>query len=354
MRAYLGTYTEETASEGIYHCLFDPATGALRIDGVTRGIRNPSFLAFDASGARLYAVEEVDDRGPGRSGGVVGYVVERAGGALREAGRALSGGAHPAHVSVHPATGRVLVANYSGGTVAVLGVDGDGALTGPPRVARHEGSGPDPSRQESPHPHSIYPVGDRVYAPDLGIDRVVAYGWAPDGGLVPAPEASLALQPGDGPRHMAFHRNGRWAYLISELSSTITSVEIDAATGALRATGRISTLPQGHTGDSFCADIHLHPSGRWLYGSNRGHDSIVVAEIDPASGVPRAIQHHPTGGSWPRNFALDPSGRFLLVENQRSGNVVTLGVDAATGRLSGTGNVLEVPAPVCLVFAPWS
>ena len=350
-RAYLGTYTIDTGSEGIYHLLFDAESGALTIDGVTRGVRNPSFLALHPDGRSLYAVEEVDDMGAERSGGVVSFAVGGAG-ALRETGRALSGGAHPAHISVETRFTRVLVANYSGGTVSVLEIDRGGAVSGPPQVVRHELAGPArPPRQEAPHPHSVYPVLDRVYVPDLGMDRIVAYAWASSGDrLTPLPAASTSLRPGDGPRHMAFHPSSPFAYVINELSSTITSLRLDEGSGPPRVTGTVSTLPEGYGGASFCADVHVHPSGRFLYGSNRGHDSIVVAEIVAETGLLRVVQHHPTGGSWPRNFALSPDGRFLLVENQRSGDVVTLAIDPASGRLSPTGQVLKVPAPVCLVF----
>jgi 6-phosphogluconolactonase len=150
---------------------------------------------------------------------------------------------------------------------------------------------------------------------------------------------------------MAFHPREPFAYVINELSSSLTSLHHDTASGTFHVTGTVSTLPAGYTARSACADVHVHPNGRFLYGSNRGHDSIVVAEIAPGTGGLRVIQHHPTGGSWPRNFALSPDGRFLLVENQRSGNIVTLAVDPTTGRLSGTGNVLKVPAPVCLIFS---
>lgn len=353
IRAYLGTYTEDTASEGIYHCLFDPTTGALRVEGVTKGARNPSFLALHPGGETLYAVEEVDDQGGSGSGGVVAYAIDPVSGALRERSRAESGGAHPAHLSVHGERGKVLVANYSGATVAALDLDGAGAVVGAPRVVRHPWTGPARPRQEAPHPHSIYPVGSRVYVADLGLDRIFTYGWAdPAGGLVPLPDASLSLRPGDGPRHIAFHPRAPLAYVINELSSTITSLRVEPAMGALHALGTISTLPEGYEGRNQCADIHVHPGGRYLYASNRGHDSIVVAEVSPDTGRLTVLQHHPTGGSWPRNFALDPSGRFLLVANQRSGNVVTLAIDPASGRLSETGRELRVPAPVCLLFAP--
>jgi 6-phosphogluconolactonase len=351
IRAYVGTYTESTASEGLYHCLFDPTTGVLRIEAVTRGVRNPSFLAFHPNGEMLYAVEEVDDLGSNKSGGVVAYAVDRTSGALHESSRAESGGAHPAHISVHGDRRQLLVANYTGATVAVLGLDRAGGVVGAPRVVRHEWVGPVRPGQDAPHPHSIYPVGRRVYVADLGLDRIVTYGWADTDGRLTS-VASLSLRPGDGPRHMAFHPQARFAYVINELSSTITSLHVDPVSGALHVTGTVSTLPEGYAGQSYCADIHIHPNGRYVYGSNRGHDSIVVAEISTDTGQLTVVQHHPTIGSWPRNFALDPSGRFLLVENQRSDTIVTLAIDPASGRLSETGNVLQVPAPVCLLFAP--
>jgi 6-phosphogluconolactonase len=353
IRAYVGTYTEGTDSEGVYHCHFDTATGELRIEAVTRGIRNPSFLAFHPNGEALYAVEEVDDIGTTGSGGVVAYGFDRLTGALRERNRAESGGAHPAHISVCGRRGRVLVANYSGGTVATLDANGAGALVGAPRVVRHAWVGPARPGQEAPHPHSVYPMGDRVYVADLGLDRIVAYGWAGgDASLTPLPRASLSLRPGDGPRHIAFHSQSDVAYVINELSSTITALRVDRGTGALHPVGTVSTLPAGYEGMNSCADIHIHPNGRFVYGSNRGHDSIVVAEISGPTGTLNVLQHQPTGGSWPRNFALDPSGRFLLVGNQRSNDIVTMAIDPVTGRLSETGKVLQVPAPVCLLFVP--
>ncbi|MBW3630192.1 MAG: lactonase family protein [Gemmatimonadetes bacterium] len=353
LRAYVGTYTEGTGSEGIYHCLFDPATGVLRLDGATKGVRNPSFLALHPNGAMLYAVEEVNDRGADKSGGVVAFAVDPASGTLRERSRALSGGAHPAHISVHSGGAHVLVANYSGATVAVLGVDRSGGVLSAPWLARHQWVGPVRPRQEAPHPHSIYPIGERVYVADLGLDRIFTYGWdAATGTLFPLRDASLSLRAGDGPRHMAFHPQRRFAYVINELSSTITSLRRDPGTGGLQTTGTVSTLPAGYTGRNSCAHIQIHPNGRFVYGSNRGHDSIVLAEVAPDTGHLTVVQHHPTGGATPRNFTLDPSGRFLLAENQRTGSIVTLAVDPTSGRLSETGNVLQIPAPVCLVFAP--
>lgn len=353
LRAYVGTYTEGTGSEGVYRCLFDPATGVLRLEGVTRGARNPSFLARHPSGAVLYAVEEVADRGADRSGGVVAYAVDPGSGALRETSRARSGGAHPAHISVAGGGRHVLVANYTGGTVSVLAVDRDGARLSAPRPTPHQWVGPVRPRQESPHPHSVYPVGERVYVADLGLDRIFTYGWdVASGTLAPLRDASLSLRAADGPRHMAFHPQRRFAYVINELSSTITSLRLDPATGGMQTTGTVSTLPEGYAGRNSCADIHIHPNGRFVYGSNRGHDSIVVAEVAPDTGHLTVVQHHPTGGATPRNFALDPAGRFLLAENQRTGTIVTLAVDPTSGRLSETGNVLQIPAPVCLVFAP--
>lgn len=344
---YVGTYTDGD-SEGIYRCHMDADTGDLEIIEATGGIANPSFLAFHPDRTHLYAVSETTSFEDGPGGGVFAYAVDAAGGGLRSLNAKPSRGGAPCYVSVTPDGRFVLVANYVGGNVAILPVQPDGSLGEATDVEQHEGSGPNEERQEAPHAHCILPdpSGRFACAVDLGIDRVIVY-RSDDGNLMRASE--MALQPGAGPRHLAFHPNGRRAYVINELDSTLTACTYDD--GVLEPTHTISTLPPGIDAENYCADIHVAANGRFVYGSNRGHDSIVVFAVDDASGHLSAIQHVPTGGSWPRNFALDPSGRFLLVANQHTDDVVVFSVDGATGRLAPTGHTLAIPSPVCLRFA---
>ncbi len=344
---FVGTYTGR-GSEGLYAYEMDPRTGALALAAVTSGITNPSFLALDAPRRRLFAVEE---RGP--EGAVVAYRVDPASGELTLLNRQPSHGAAPCHLSVDR-TGRcVLVANYGSGTACVLPVAEDGCLLEASAVVRHEGSGPRRDRQEGPHAHSITldPRERFALVADLGLDRVMVYRFdAAQGTLTPNDPPWVQVHPGAGPRHLAFHPSGRYAYLINELDSTLTAFAYDAEQGALSSLQTVPTLPAGYPGASTCADVHVTPSGRFVYGSNRGHDSLVIHAIDPATGRLTYVGHEPTRGRNPRNFALDPTGTFLLAANQDTDTVVTFRLDAETGRLRPTDQVTHAPTPVCLKF----
>ncbi len=343
---YVGTYTGDR-SEGIYVYKLNLLTGALERVGATGGVVNPSYLTLDGQKRHLYAVSE------GGQGEVVAYAIDPATGGLSELNRVSSHGSAPCYVSLAPGGGSVLVANYSSGTAAVLPVGADGRLGEATSVVQHSGSGADPGRQEGPHAHFIRPdpTGRRVLVCDLGIDRVMVYDLDRNAGkLTPNAPPSIPLAPGAGPRHLAFDPTGRFLYVINELNSTVTGFAYDGRTGAATAIQTISTLPAGFSGTSFCADIHLAPSGRFLYGSNRGHDSIVIFAVDPKTGGLSLVGHESTRGSFPRNFTLDPSGTLLLVANQKSDSVATFRVDPARGTLTPLGDLTAIPAPVCLAF----
>ena len=349
-RIYLGTYTRGR-SEGIYLARMDAGSGRITVDRLVAEVENPSFLALDPARAHLYAVSEVDDFAETDGGGVVAYAIGADGG-LRELNRQPSHGAAPCHLTVDASGRYVLVANYTGGNAAVLPILADGSLGPATEVVQHTGSGPNAQRQERPHVHSVTLDAANRFAmvADLGIDRVVGYRFdAERGTLTPAEVAGVHARPGAGPRHFDFHPDGRRAYVINELDSTLTALAYDPATGSLESTGTVSTLPPGYLDDNSCADVHVHPSGRFVYGSNRGHDSIAVFAIE--SGALTPVQHQSTLGRIPRNFAIDPSGRFLIAANQESDSLVTFAIDSGTGRLTPAGVPVDAPVPVCVRFA---
>jgi 6-phosphogluconolactonase len=256
-------------------------------------------------------------------------------------------------VSIHPSGKFVLVANYGGGNVVIYPVHADGSLDAASDVAQHTGKGGDPRRQSEPHAHCVMPdqSGRYALAPDLGIDKVMIYRVdAKNGKFIP--NGFATMKAGAGPRHFDFHPSGKFAYVINELDSTMTAFAYDKVKGALRELQTVSTLPSAFSGTNYCADVHVHPSGRFVYGSNRGHDSMVAFAIDQNTGKLNLIGHESTGGKWPRNFGVDPTGAFLLVANQNSDNVVTFRIDQQSGKLVATGQTTEIPTPVCLKFIP--
>jgi 6-phosphogluconolactonase len=353
---YFGTYTGEK-SKGIYVSRLNAETGALSAPALAAESRNPSFLAVHPTGGFLYAVGEVGEWGGKPGGSVSAFAVQSGTGTLTALNQQSSGGRGPAHI-VTDKTGRnALVANYGGGSVAVLPIDPDGTLKPATAFIQHTGSSVNPDRQKEPHAHSVnVDPGNRfAYVADLGIDKVMIYRFAAtDGTLTANVPPFAATQPGAGPRHFAFHPTGRFAYVINELHCTITAFTASSTDGGLTAVHTISTLPEGQgviQGYS-TADVQVHPSGKFLYGSNRGHDSIVVFAIDDKTGRLTYVEHEPTGGSTPRGFGIDPTGTYLLAANQRSDSVVVFRIDPATGRLTPTGHKITVGAPVCVKFVP--
>ena len=352
MRVYVGTYTrDDTGSEGIYQADLDVASGELTVQRVAARADNPSFLALSEGGDYLYAVSEVSDVGGAPQGATAAYRVAADGG-LTLLGQQLTGAAGPCHVAVHPSGALAFSANYGGGALTMYRCTAAGALSERLLTLHHEGSSVNPERQQEPHPHSVNlsPDGSYLYVPDLGIDRIAIYRIDVAAGTLTA-AGSVVMVPGAGPRHFTFHPRGRVAYAINELASSITALAYDAASGGLTEIHTVSTLPDGFSGSSHCADIHVHPNGRFVYGSNRGHDSIAIFAVG-GDGRLDPVGHESTQGSTPRNFTLDPSGSLLLAANQRSDTIVTFRVDPESGALQPTGHRAAVPSPVCLVPVP--
>jgi len=354
MLVYVGTYTTGK-SEGIYLYRMNLASGELKHVSTTSGVANPSFLTLDPQRRCLYAVNEVTDFGGKPGGAVSAFAINRKTGALQFLNQQPSLGGAPCYVTV-ARTGRfILVANYVGGNVSVISIERDGQLGAVSDVDQHQGSSVNPNRQKGPHAHSI--VLDRAnryaYSCNLGTDKIMVYRFdSKNGKLTANQQPWVQVKPGAGPLHFAFDPGGRYAYVMNELDSTVTAFTFDSTKGTLKEAQTVNTLPDGFSGMNTTADIHVSPSGNFLYGSNRGHNSIVVFEIEKRTGKLRFVEHAPTGGRTPRNFAIDPTGTYLLAANQDSDTIVTFRLDPSTGRLKPTGFVAEVPSPVCLKLAP--
>ena len=351
---YIGTYTGPAGSKGIYAARLDPATGGLSTPALAAEGRNPSFLASTADGRFLYTVNEVDALEGKPGGAVTGYAIDKATGALKLLNSQSTVGGGPAHVSV--AGKMVFVANYGGGSVAAYQIQADGTLKPHSAFAQHAGSSVNAARQKGPHAHAATadPSGHFLYVPDLGLDQVLVYRIdAAAGTLAPAtPPFAPVLPAGAGPRHIAIAKDGKHAYVITEMLCTIVAFDRNTSTGALTPIQTISTLPAGQAvAEGFStAEVLLHPSGKYLYGSNRGHDSLVVYAVDQSSGKLTLVQHVPTGGKMPRAFNIDPTGTFLLAGNQNSDSIVVFRIDQATGKLTPTGHTATVGKPVSFEF----
>lgn len=349
---YVGTYTSGK-SEGIYLYSLDTTSGELKHVATTKGVKDPSFLALAPSRRYLYAVNEVEEFAGKKSGALSAFAVDGRTGELRLLNQQPTLGGAPCYVVVDR-TGRfVLVANYNGGNVAVLPIRSDGSLGAATDMKQDSGSSINAERQDGPHAHCIVlDAANRfAYACDLGTDKIMIFRYDKQRGkLIPNRTPWAQVKPGAGPRHLTFHPGGRYAYVVNELHATVNTFAHDRARGNLREVQTVATLPADFTSANTSADVHVSPDGRFLYCSNRGHDSIAAFAIDARNGKLTFIAHEATGGKTPRNFVIDPSGAFLLVANQNSDNIVTFRRDTKTGRLSATGNVAEVPAPVCLKF----
>jgi 6-phosphogluconolactonase len=351
MLAYFGTYTRG-ASKGIYCYKLDLTTGKLTSVGVTEGIKNPSFVAIHPSGKFLYAVSEVSDADGKPGGAVTAFSLDRKTGQLKQLNHQSSEGAGPCHVSVDK-TGKVaFVANYGSGSIASLPIKADGSLEKAASAIQHEGSSVVPNRQAGPHAHSINVAPDNrfIFAADLGLDKVLIYKLDPAKGTLTANDPAFGQAPaGGGPRHFAFHPSGRFAYVCNEIKSSVTAFAYDANKGSLSELQTITTLPEETQGNS-TAEIQVHPSGKFLYCSNRGHDSLAIFTIDEKTGKLTAAGHQKTLGKTPRNFGIDPTGTFVIACNQGTDNVAVFKVDQVSGKLSQVGEPINVPSPVCVKF----
>jgi 6-phosphogluconolactonase len=351
---YFGTYTGQR-SRGIYLSEFSPDTGKLTTPQLVAETKDPTFLAVRPDLQFLYAVNEVGDFAGQKSGAVSAFKMDRKTGALTFLNQKASGGSGPCHLAVARDGKCTVVANYGSGSVAVLPIDSDGRLREPSASVQHHGSSVNPQRQEGPHAHFVTwdPDQRRVLTCDLGLDKVLSYQLSPSlTALSPGNPPFFSLTPGSGPRHLVFSPDRQFVYVINELSSTLTCCSYTAASGELKEIQSISTLPEQFHGANTCAEIEVHPSGKFVYGSNRGHDSIAVFTLDPSTGKATLKQHQSTQGKNPRHFSLDPTGKWLLAENQDSDSVVIFAVDSQTGQLSPTGESQKAGAPVCAVFVP--
>jgi len=351
---YIGTYTGPK-SKGIYVSRMNPATGQLTPPELAAEIGSPSFLAVHPTRDLLYSVNEVNTFQGKPAGGVSAFSIDRATGNLTLLNQESSAGAGPAHLIVDKEGRNVLVANYGGGSVAVLPIDSDGKLKPASSFVQHTGSSVDPSRQKEPHAHSInVDAADRfAYVADLGLDKVLVYRYdSAKGTLTPNDPPFTAVKPGSGPRHFAMHPGGKYAYVINELTCTVTAFRHDAGRGALTEIETVSTLPPSTAMQPQFSgsEVQVHPSGKFLYAANRGHDTIAVFTIDQATGRLTLVQNQLTLGNIPRGFGIDPDGKFLLAGNQKSDTLIVFRIDQQSGKLAPTGQKLDIGAPVAVKF----
>ena len=359
MRVYIGTYTGKS-SQGIYLSTLDLASGKLSPPELAAETTSPSFLAIHPTGKYLYAVGEIADFQGKKEGAVTAWTIDAASGKLTKNGAVASGGGGPCHVSVDPSGKCVLAANYGGGSVCSIPIDDHGAIAKVGTVIQHKGSSVNPQRQKEPHAHSINvdKEGKYAFAADLGLDQVLVYKLnAAHGTLEVNDPPHAKVEPGSGPRHFAFHPSGKFAYVINELANTVVAFEYNPHHGSLTEIQSIGTLPREFSGRSYTAEVVVHPSGKFLYGSNRSFGendaplgSIAVFAIDEKTGKLTTTSHQGEGIKTPRNFAIEPTGKWLLVGNQAGDSVIVFGIDQHTGALTPTDSKIEVGSPVCIRF----
>lgn len=353
--AYIGTYTGEGSdSKGIYAYRFNSDTQQLTAIGLAAETINPSFLAVHPNQRFLYAVNEVSNYQGQKSGAVSAFAIDGATGKLTLLNQVSSRGGDPCYITVDRTGKYVLVANYGTGSIAAFPIHEDGGLGEAASFVQHTGQGTNPQRQAGPHAHSIDMSPDNRFAivDDLGLDETFVYPFASSSGSLAASDAQIAkAAPGAGPRHFAFHPNGKFGYVINEMGSTVSAYSFDAASGMLKPLQTVSSIPKTFTKLNESAEIQVPPSGKFLYASNRGDDSIAVFAIDPTSGMLTLIEYVPTKGASPRSFEIAPGGSLLFAANEKSDNIVLFRIDQHSGRLTATGKVLNISQPVCVKFA---
>jgi len=358
---YVGTYTGPgvapdgrmpSTARGIYVFRMRAGDGHLTLVQIVP-TDNPSYLAFDTTLDHLYCTNQNDLVDGAPAGRVSAFAVDATSGGLTFLDTRSTGGTHPAHLSVHPSGHYLLASNYGGGDYPVYRILADGSIGPETDDAHGSGTGPDPDRQEGPHAHQIVtgPDARHVFGVDLGADAIRI--WNLDlatGKLTASSPAAVTLAPGSGPRHMVFHPGGRFAYVLNELSGSITAFRYEPARGTLVPQGTVSTLPASFTGSRSTAEVRVHPSGRFLYSTNRGQGTVAMFAIDQSTGALTPMGWEPTQGEWPRGMNIDPSGTFLYVANQNSDTMVVFRIDPASGRLAPTGETVRTPTPVDIEF----
>lgn len=351
INVFIGTYTGGP-SKGIYSYELNLQDGSLHQAGLAAEIASPSFLAIHPNKHFLYAVNEVENFGGQKAGAVTGFKIDSSGTKLEKINDATSGGPGPCHLSIDKSGKFVLVANYSGGSVEVLPINNKGELGRPTSFIQHTGSSVNKQRQGEPHAHSINldPRNHFAVVADLGLDKVFVYRFdSKNGNLAPNDPPFTSLAPGSGPRHFAFHPNGKNAYVINEILSTATAFSWDGDKGSLSQLQTVSTLPNGPVAGNSTAEIQVHPSGKFVYGSNRGQNTIAVFSVDP-SGKLTHVENESTRGKTPRNFGIEPSGKYLIAANQDSDTLAVFRIDQKTGALDPVGETVSAPKPVCVKF----
>ncbi|MCA9192545.1 MAG: lactonase family protein [Planctomycetales bacterium] len=345
---FIGTYTGG-ASEGIYYSQLDPGTGSIAQPRLVAKLVNPSFLDIHPRLQVLYAISEVAAKG-NESSQVMAYRFNGQG-ELTPLGGCEAGGDGPCHVAVHASGKFLFVANYGSGSLSSFVLNSDGSIGQMQSNIQHTGSSVNPQRQREPHAHCVMPdpSGNFLCAADLGTDEVISYRIDLATGAL-TKTASVKLVPGSGPRHLAFHPSGKYAFVIEELSSTLSLCSWDDQSGKLNVLQNLSTLPEQFGQSSFTAEVQVHPSGNFVYGSNRGHDSVAIFAFDEAAKALTLKGHMKTGGKTPRNFRISPDGNFLLAENQQSDSIIAFRIDATTGKLAKVGDGVQVGSPCCIKF----
>jgi 6-phosphogluconolactonase len=348
---YVGTYTGPK-SKGIYGLRFDPNKGRLQEIGLVGEVPQPSFLTFDRNRRYLYAVSELKGN---TNGFVSSFSIDKKSGMLTFLNKVSTKGTVACHLVVDKTNKMLLVANYGSGSVAAFRVKPDGTLSESTAFAQHSGSSVNKRRQRGPHAHEVVLSADNrfVFVPELGLDEILSYRIDPEQAtFTPNDPPYVKVAAGRGPRHFTFHPNNKYAYAVNEMGSSVTAFTYDSQKGALHEIQDLSTLPEGFNGENNSAEIQIDKSGRYLYASNRGHDSIAVFSIDPKSGKLTKVQTISTQGKTPRNFSLDPTGKYLLAANQDSDTIVVFKVDQKSGQLTPGGQTVTVPSPVCIDFIP--
>jgi len=357
---YVGTYTETLPhvvgkGKGIYRFVLDPTSGALTPAGPVTETVSPSFLALHPEGSVLYAVNEAVEVSGELTGTVSAFAIDPNDRGLTFLNRQSTHGNGPCHLTVDATGAYLLVTNHGSGSVAVYPILSDGSIGAASDVVQHVGSSVHPRAQLGPHAHSVnFDRANRfAFVCDKGIDKVVIYRLDhATGKLIPNSPPFASVRPGSAPRHLAVHPSRPYVFLINEISSTLTVFQLDEETGALDEIQTVSTLPEGYTDRNTTADLRVHPNGKFVYGSNRGHNSLAIFAIDDGTGHLTSLGHESTRGEVPRNVNFDPSGRLLLAANQNSDTVVAFAVDPDRGTLTPTGAVTNVPSPVCIHFMP--